>query len=317
MIRYFKHSEIDKDKWDKCIDGAFNGMIYANSWYLDLVNENWEALVENDYERVLPLTNRQKFGISYLFQPPFTQQLGVFSQTILTEKIVDNFLDAIPSKYKFIEINFNTLNKISKNKKYTTAWLNHELDLISSYDQIFASYSKNVKRNIKKAEKTKIFIQKNVNPESIINLFRKNKGKYLTNIKDEDYILLKRLIHLLIYKRKASVMGAYTEKNELCAGVFFVFSKNKTIFFFSATDETAKKTGAMPFLIDSFIRENSHSHLTLDFEGSNDPDLARFYKSFGAKEIHYLHYRHNKFPPLIKTGFNLIKKIKKIVIVHS
>jgi hypothetical protein len=288
---------------------SVNGMVYAYSWYLDLVNSRWEGLVENDYERVMPLTPGKKFGIDYLFQPVFTQQLGIFSQSHLTDEVVQNFLDAIPKKYRFIEINLNTHNKINETSPYFTPWLTHEIDLIVSYETIRANYSSNLKRNLKKAESTNIPIVENVKPESVIQLFRKNKGKHLNNLTDRDYDLLRRMIHVLIYKRIAYVAGAFSEMNDLCAGAFFVFSNKKVIFFFSATDDIAKATGAMPLLIDHFIRKHANSHLTLDFEGSNDINLARFYKSFGAKVISYPHYRINRLNPLVKLGVAAAKRI--------
>ncbi|MCK4361546.1 MAG: hypothetical protein KAV70_07350, partial [Bacteroidales bacterium] len=80
MIKHLTYQQINKSKWDECIKKSFNGIIYGYSWYLDIVCKHWEALVENDYERVFPLTTGKKFGINYLYQPFFTQQLGVFSK---------------------------------------------------------------------------------------------------------------------------------------------------------------------------------------------------------------------------------------------
>jgi hypothetical protein len=48
MIKYLRQDEINVDKWDQCISHSVNGMIYAFSWYLDIVNNRWEALVEGD-----------------------------------------------------------------------------------------------------------------------------------------------------------------------------------------------------------------------------------------------------------------------------
>lgn len=310
MIKYLKHDEINFEKWDQCIDRSVNGMIYANSWYLDLVHSQWEALVENDYERVMPLTTGKKFGINYLFQPPFTQQLGVFSTKHLTDEIVKEFCEAIPSKFKFIEINLNTHNKIKANVPGYYPWLTHELDLISPYETLSANYSTNLKRNLKKAEQSKITIVENIKPDDIINIFRKNKGKLLTGLKDQNYELLVRMIYVMIYKRLAYVAGAFTEANDLCAGAFFVYSKKKAIFYFSATDDTAKASGAMPLLIDHFIQKHANKHITLDFEGSNDPNLARFYKSFGANQVIYPHIRISKLNPILRIGVALAKKFR-------
>lgn len=308
MIKYLKHEEIDAEKWDRCINGSVNGLIYAQSWYLDLVNDRWEALVKDDYQCVMPLTPGKKFGISYLFQPKFTQQLGIFSLSHLTEDIVADFLGAIPAKYKFIEINLNTHNKINEGAKHFHKWKTHHLDLIKPYEQISANYSSNLKRNLKKANESSLNIVESIKPEDIIRIFRTHKGKGLTNLSDADYDMLRRMVYVMIYKRSAKIMGVFDENNTLCAGAFFVISGKKVIFYFSATNQQAKKNAAMPFLIDHFIQKHAGSHLTLDFEGSNDPNLARFYKSFGSDEVNYLHYKKSRLNPLVNLALQFKKK---------
>jgi hypothetical protein len=310
MIKYLRQDEINVDKWDQCISHSVNGMIYAFSWYLDIVNNRWEALVEGDYERVMPLTPGKKANINYLFQPPFTQQLGIFSTSHLTSQVVNDFIKAIPSKYKLIEINLNTYNKPDSQTTGFTPWLTHEFDLISDYDTITKNYSNNLKRNLKKARQSKLSISEHVRPEELITIFKENKGKELKHLTNYHYDLLRRLINVMVYKNTASVIGAYDETNSLCAGAFFVFSNRKAIFYFSATNDTAKETGAMPLVIDYFIQKHAHSHITLDFEGSNDPGLARFYKSFGATQITYPHLYLNKLNPLFRFGLSVIKKLK-------
>ena len=80
MIRYLTHNQIDKQRWDDCIEKSPDGIVYAWSWYLDVVHPSWEALVEDDYEAVMPLTGNKKFGVNYLFQPFFTQKFGTFER---------------------------------------------------------------------------------------------------------------------------------------------------------------------------------------------------------------------------------------------
>ena len=105
---YLKHTEIDKVKWDDCVLNSQNHLPYCYSWYLDIVSPGWDALISNDYEFIFPLTHRRKAGINYLFQPYFTQQLGLFSKNAFEQKTVTAFLSAIPEHFKFIEINLNT-----------------------------------------------------------------------------------------------------------------------------------------------------------------------------------------------------------------
>jgi hypothetical protein len=61
LITYLKHTEIDKYKWDACITRASNSLVYAYSWFLDVVSPNWDALILDDYTAVMPITHRKKY----------------------------------------------------------------------------------------------------------------------------------------------------------------------------------------------------------------------------------------------------------------
>ena len=80
ILRYLKHDELDFSSWDRRISSADNSRVYALSWYLDRTAADWDALVWGDYEYVLPVTLKSKFGIKYLYQPLFCQQLGIFPE---------------------------------------------------------------------------------------------------------------------------------------------------------------------------------------------------------------------------------------------
>lgn len=51
--------------------------------------KNWDALVLNDYEAVMPLTWNKKYGICYLYQPPFTACLGITGKLVTTATMTD------------------------------------------------------------------------------------------------------------------------------------------------------------------------------------------------------------------------------------
>ncbi len=299
-IHYIVHDNIDKKKWDECITGSFNGIVFAYSWYLDVASPGWDALVLEDYHAVMPLTKRSKFGIKYLYQPFFTSQYGVFSVEKMSKKLVNDFLANIPRVFKLVEISLNTFNKADQKDFSFEELQTFELDLIRPYEEIRSFYSKNTKRNIKKAQKNGIQVMKNLRPELVIDLFKENRGKFVKTYKKEDYLRLQRLIYEMVHRQKAEVWGAYTSKNELCAGAFFAGSNHKAFFLFSGINDSAKQTGAMPYLIDHFIKENSNEHLTLDFNGSQDPNIARFYKGFGAKRCTFLFAKRKLLPWFLK-----------------
>lgn len=311
MIRYAARLDINDQKWDQCIQHAFNGNIYGYSWYLDAVAPEWGALIEDDYERIFPLVFRRKFGFSYIYQPFFTQQLGLFSRKQLSADILEQFISAIPPQFKMAEINLNTHNNTHKAGIITVPQLNHELDLINTYEKIRAGYSDNLFRNIKKAERAGLNISPNIKPDEVIRIFRENRGKEFGHLKDADYMRLNRLIYTCLFKKIADIRGVYDEQNQLVAGAFFITANRKAIFLFSGLTPEGRDTGAMPFLIDNFIRENAGKHLTFDFDGSNEPNLARFYKSFGSRELVYQRIYLERSPGLMGIVLKAYRRLKR------
>ena len=143
MIRYFRHTEIDKAKWDNCIKLSPAGIVYSTSWYLDIVSPGWEALIEDNYKAVFPLTSKSKYGFNYLFQPFFTQQGGLFIENENTHsEQVKQFLESIPLKFKLIEINLNASNQIETFRNYKISKRRtHHLLLDKSIEELRKNYS--------------------------------------------------------------------------------------------------------------------------------------------------------------------------------
>ncbi len=314
-IRYLKHKEIDFDKWDKCIDNAFNGIIYVYSWYLDITSHYWDALVKGDYESLMPLPCREKAGVNYIYQPAFVQQMGVFSLQAVSAELVQEFINAIPKKFKYVFYNLNVNNKLPLENSYKTITnQTFELNLAEEYEVLKNNYSTNNKRNIKKAEKSNIFITYSSGPEPIIKLFQDNKGRELATVSKTEYNNLKHLAYSCIHKRIASIHSAYSDMNTLCAGIIMLRSHKRLIFLFSGSDETARKTGAMSMLIDDLIRKNAETHYTLDFEGSNHLGTAKFYKSFGSEKLTYQTIIINRLPWYLKLVFSIYKSVKSLLL---
>jgi len=316
MIRLLQHEAIDKSAWDNCIENALNGNLYAYSWYLDVVSPAWCALVEDGYEKVFPLPVSSKAGIRYVMQPFFTQQLGLYSRQKLIAGSLNEYLDQAERNYRYIDINLNAFNQVSPGRN-AVELTNLELDLCGDYGKISDGYKENLKRNLKKASGNKLTITKNVRPEEIISLFGKNKGADLPHLGRSQYSIIHRIAYQGIHKGIGETRGVYDEFNQLVAAALWINSHQKAVFLFSALSDSGKQLNAMPLLIDSFIRDHSGMPLTLDFEGSNDEGLARFYSSFGAKRISYQRYVYDSLPLPIGMAIQIWRQsrivIKKIL----
>lgn len=307
MIKFLKHDMIDKNRWDECINMSFNGNIYAWSWYLDIIHPKWDALVENDYERVMPLTGKTKFGIHYLFQPFFAQQLGIFSRAPLSQNKVDDFINAIPKNYKLIEYRLNEFNKVDYDCESIAKHCNIELDLIYDYQHLYNNYSKNTKRNLAKAENAGLSVNRDILPSDIINLFRTNKGKDVKHWGDLEYGRLLDLIDTAIYHESCLLYGVRNIENEFVAGAVFMYSHDRITFLFSGSDNSNKHHHGLTLLLDNVIRDFSETQYTFDFEGSDNDGLARYYKGFGGKEVFYPEIKCNRFKGIFKFAYGTIR----------
>ncbi len=294
MIRYLQHSEIDKMQWDACISKAANPLIYGYAWYLDLVSDDWDGLVLDEYTAVFPLTHRRKYGFRYLCQPDFAQQLGPFIPEGSGNDLVDIFLDAIPSRFRFAEISLNSSAFPSRHQVVSRT--NYELSLKPGYDMIRQHYTENLTRNLKKASSSGLYLATHPDITGIIRLFRENRGQAVQRWGDREYLRFRRLYHTLEHRGQARAWGAYDCTNELVAGAVFFFDPKRAYFVFSGLSPEGREKGAMPLLLDNLVQQFAGTDTTLDFEGSMEPGLARFYASFGASLKHYWFYRINKLP---------------------
>lgn len=297
-ISYLTYQHINKTKWDACINNADNGLIYAYSFYLDAMAKNWDALVLNDYEAVMPLTWNKKYSIHYLYQPTFTACLGIFGQSLNAET-VSAMLQSVPAKFKYWDIYFNAGNIFKLPAFNLYERMNYVLDLNNNYESLHKAYRNNIKRNIKKSEQFGLSIHKDVAIAAVMQLAKEQAGK-LASLTDDDFTRFENLFELLYKEEKATAYAVYTKEKELMAAAVFFFSHNRAYYIMAGNHPNGKTLGASHALINAFIKDHAEQNILLDFEGSDIPSLAFFYSSFGATEEKYSAIKLNKLPAAVK-----------------
>ncbi len=297
-IQYLTYQQINRQKWDDCISNAGNGLIYGYSVYLDTMADNWDALVLNDYDAVMPLTWRKKYGIRYLYQPFFTASLGVFGNN-MSATLLNDFLLAIPAKFKYWDIYLNAGNyfELPAFKLYERA--NYVLSLQNNYQQLFQQFRNNIKRNIVKAKNLQLLVQKNMPVGNVIELAKEQSTSF-SPVSDKDYERFKKLYHHLYNNKQAATYGVYTPQKQLVASCVFFFSHKRAYYILAGNHPNGKTLGASHALIAAFIEEYAAHDILLDFEGSDVSSLAFFYSSFGAVSEKYVGLKNNKLPRLLK-----------------
>lgn len=283
MIRYLKHHQIDLRKWDKAIENARNRLVYGQSWYLDIVSPGWHALVSDDYSGVMPLPAKSKWGIPYLIQPRFTQQLGIFSSQEITPDVVHSFLKTIPNKFIWRDINLNSANDCAglKNIIYQD---NYELDLNCAYEQIWLGYNMSARQNIKKAARSELRVEEELDSSLFLKVYLKG-----CKVKP-DKIGTEQLASIVEFSMKSGIGKIYLVKdgkNSILAGAFYLCPFNRLINMVSFATNEGRNSSAMFLLIDYVIQHNVEQPAVLDFEGSTIPGIAEFFRGFGGKCLTY------------------------------
>ena len=299
QIYYIQQTGIDKAKWDDCIDQSVNGLIYAYSWYLNAMADQWDALVLNDYEAVMPLTWNKKYGIHYLFQPFFCASLGVFSKKKIDKELVESFLKAIPAKFKYIDICLNQQNLFNVTDYPLTERVNYILSLAKDYETISAAYRSNLKRNIKKAETGGLIIKEGIDLNEIISLAKETMQR-ISSITDEQISRFQKVVEKAEQKQKVETIGIYSKADELLASAVFLYSHHRWYYILVGNHPNGKTLGASHYLLDCFIKKHAATPALLDFEGSDIRNLAFFYSSYGATEERYPALRMNRLPKLLR-----------------
>jgi lipid II:glycine glycyltransferase (peptidoglycan interpeptide bridge formation enzyme) len=297
LINYLTHEEIDKAKWDECMDQSLNSFMYGYSWYLDEAAPGWDALVLDDYEAVLPLTHKKKYSFEYLYQPLLTQQLGLFYKTLFGREQLAEFIKAVPKKFKLIDICLNETNELEdipliKRKNYV-------LDLERPYPKLLKNYSDHTKRNVSKAKKNNLHIE-SLSPDEVVDLYLKNKSDDKKRITLHDYDRVRNIIATLQQRNILTTLGVFGEKHDCLSAGIFALHKHRLIYLMGTTNSKGKELRAMYLLFDHIIQRHSEQHLLLDFEGSDVEGVARFFKGFDSKKQPYFKWVANRLPWYIK-----------------
>jgi hypothetical protein len=297
MIQYIKRENLEVAKYDACIESAVQSRMYAFSWYLDIVADNWAVLVLGDYEAVMPIPYRKKYGIKYVYPPFWLLELGIFS--LDESQDIKPFLDVLYGEFKFIELRLNTKNKFLKSEFLIHKQFQY-LDLEIGYESILKGYNRNRKRELIKANKHHLVENWNDNPEKLITIFKTNIAERVKEINDKDYATLLNLMQLSIQKGVGELLTIYDANENLLAAAFFLKHKNKVTQLVCASDVSNRKNGVHTFFNDRAIFKYQPHFSVYNFGGSSMKNIANYYTSFGADTEEYQQIKYNNLPFLLR-----------------
>jgi hypothetical protein len=294
-IYYLKNKQIDKTRWDEVVDASPNGLIYAYSWYLDILADHWDALIMGDYEMIMPLPWKYKYGLQLIYTPFFIQRLGVFSKHKITIDVYAAFLKAIPCKFRYINLSLFVEESIPlKNVLLKRKRTNFILQIDKPYEDIRKGYSRNVKRILNNNVNCRFRWSDDLS--GIVKNYQNSlKGKVFHNM-EKSFKLIAEAAQVALEKGHLIPCELVGEDEEVLASFLFFTSHERAYSIIGSQTEKGVLLNATYRLMDCFFQTYCQQIKIFDFEGSDIPGIAEFFKKWGSQPEYYSQICLTRFP---------------------
>lgn len=289
VVEYTQLNEREKEKFAKKMA---DGSLYQQLWYVACLSDNqFYLVVYGDLEAVLLVPFRKKMGVRYAYRPLFLQKNIFYGDASKFEVLVA----ALQKTVRFGDI---ALDQLGGKNIFDTVFsrTNYELPLDKPYTELRQSFSKNHKRNINKSKC--LSIKETTDVTALLTIFEAEKT---TSFKPKALKNIRKTIHQLVQntavKPYLKIMNAYDDGDVV--GAFLLLHYNYRIYYLLGTSKkhmTSLSDKALYRLFDDLIQTCAGTKTILDFEGSDLPGVARFFRGFGAQETHYYAVKWNKLP---------------------
>lgn len=322
QLTWIVRKNIDTLAWDACVTDSVQRLVYGYSWYLDAVlpapDWKWVGLVLRDehhqYQAVMPVPLRRKFGRWVVHQPLFCQFLTIFS----AHEPIDegSFLEAMHQRFRYGSMFcFRFAKATSATARFPGSFVAHPactqvLDLAIPYKAIAQGYARDRKQNLRRAETGNWQVVDSTDLTPLLGLFQNHHANAIEGgVASWAYSIFTNLYNSLAPRGLATLRYAVRD-GRIEAGALFVQEGNRIIYLFNAASETGRKGHARTLLIDQLIRERAGKELVFDFESPEKTSIADFYQSFGTREELFYKLRWNRLTRVERSLIALKKTVR-------
>lgn len=273
---------------------------YLHSWYLDAMTETWTPFVLLDKDKnpraVFIRPASQKYFMKFSAMPQLTPYGGLhIMDTTLTTVEIKTLINTAKKGVHFLEhaIHPAFAEYVNSDRQKTT-YLIAPTDEETSWKNLKSDY----RRKCKKASEALSI--KSIDVEDLWPIleasFRQKKQPNPYNQKS-----LFDLVALCSEHDNVSLLGTYSQKDELTAVAIYTDDEKYTYYLGGGH---LQQDNAMYLLLWEGIKQSMTAGRTFDFEGSDIPGVAQFFRGFGGEEV--------KYPVLQHYGSGIIKRLVEL-----
>lgn len=282
--RYLNQRTIDRTRWNAAVAADSSRLPYALSWWLDAVCHHWDGIVFDDYRAVYPLPRGRFWGRYTQVQRPFyTQQCGPFGEVRVGD--VADLFTALPSLVRsFIApLSENAAAEEVPTDRTAKLRTNLVLELSPTAEELTASYHKRLRQHLRSYGPVQLAP---ATPSLVLDTYRTNTAPRAGTTEPQHQAAEQLMIATA--QRGAARLFRIDDEDGLLAAGFLPTYRGRTINLFAASTAAGYKKQGMARLLHAVILHDQAPGNLFDFEGSDHPGIATFFRQFGGSERPYL-----------------------------
>jgi hypothetical protein len=275
--------------------------VFEQPWWLEAVAPGrWGAVVARQGDQIvarLPYTQRRRFGLTTIVQPPLTQTLGPwlapmegkYARRLETEKkLLGQLIEMLPP-FDHFHMNFSPA---------LTNWLpfhwagfqasvrySYRIEDLSDLDRVRSEFQEHVRRGIRRAESA---IEVN-HDYPLDDLLRLDARTYARQGRKPPVSpeLVRRLDAACAARGARRILGAVDAEGRTHAALLVVWDERTLYALINARDPELQTFGSNTLLYWEAIRLASEVSRVFDFEGSMLEPIEHFFLGFGGRQTPY------------------------------
>lgn len=283
--------------------------IFLKDWWLDAVCPDWDAVLAKNGDNVSgiwPYRLERKINVSILRDQALTPYMGpyVFYPPDLKRTKRDSFqhdtitalLEALPEVKVWHVSAFPGLKQVGLFAAYdfdVQVRQTFIMPLQDPIEDIFSRLHEDYRRNVRKADKELTITNE---PEMLFQLWGYQKAtldrKQVRTLFTQQQM---QTIFDACIQHDSAALWVARKEGEIQAMMWHVWDDTKGYYLMGSNNPDSKDSRAMTALLWHAIEHSKTiGKAGFDFEGSMDPGVEKFFRSFGGKRQLYLVLRKNE-----------------------
>ena len=316
-LRYLSGEEYRR--WDELVEASPQGSLFCRSWWLKVAAPDIRVLGYFDRGRLIagmPLFFKKRLGVKFCAMPSLTQTWGVviepiegkpvhqitrqleiltiFARHLAGEQV---FLQRFhPAIVNFLPFHWQGFRQVSR--------VTYVIEYLCDLDRVWAAMRENQRREIRKAEKRGIVVER-CDSEIVAQNLAKTYGRQGLQSPAKAHLL--RLVHQAAQQNDAGeCFAARDASGRVHAAAMLVWDRKRAYYLAGGGDPTLRTSGATALLLWKMMQFASGRSAVFDFEGSQIPAVERFFRAFGASQVWY--HEISKMPNWLRACLVLAGK---------